>query len=803
MSGVQDLRFAFRMLRKKPWFSAAIVVTLGFGMGINTTVFSLVYAVLFKPLPFPGGERLVIAIASRGRETHAVSYADYLAFRKASTSFERLEAISRMAVDLGERDIPPQRYRGGRITPGMFDMLGMRPVAGRGFESADAKPGAQTVVLLGYGVWKDRYSNDPAVIGRTVRVNEAPAVIVGVMPEGFKFPNSEDLWTCATPPDAAAAQRRDRDYRMIGMLTPGVSIDTARADLGVIANHLAAEYPATNKNFGAAVQTFHESMNGGEVRVIFLLMMGAVGFVLLIACANVANMLLSRAVERSREVSIRAAMGASRWRLVRQLLVESVVLAAVGGGMGLLLSAAGIAAFDRATADVGKPYWIDFSMNYVGFGYFAALTIVTGVIFGLAPALSASRVNLNDTLKEGARSSGGRLGGWLSGALVVLQFSLAVVLLSGAGLMMRSFLVATNEFSEMRAGSVLTARISLPRERYPKPEDRQRFFEQLAPRLASLPGVQSAAMTSNAPGEGSATWRFEVEGAPPVEAAQRPTAFGIVSGKGYLPLLGVSLLRGRDFEDIDGLPGREAAIIGQSLAARHFPNQDPIGRRIRLFDGENRPKPWMTIVGVTPEIRQQPPNESGNPLVILPYRFESYSGMTLVLRTAGAPTALAAGVRSEVQGIDQDLPLFDTMSLAQQFYRRSWYLSVFGTVFLIFAIVAMAMAAVGIYAVMAHAAGRRTREIGVRMALGAGERSILAMMLARGLTQLGLGMVLGLAAALAVCRLMARLLFGVSPSDPLTFAIVTLALGIAGLAAIFFPARRAARLDPLQALRYE
>jgi putative ABC transport system permease protein len=806
MNWTQDLRFAFRMIRKNPWFSAAIVMTLAVGMGVNTTVFSLVNGVLYKPLPFPGGDRLVMVSAdnvSRGRDFVNMSYADFRDFREAANAFEHLEAFTGEPMSLGERGNPPQRYRGMRLSAGMFEMLRVTPVLGRGFVASDEKAGAEAVVLLGHGVWKERYGNDAGVIGRAVRINEKPAVIAGVMPEGFKFPNNEDLWMPAVP-DAQLERRDNRRFTLVGILKEGRSIAEAQADLGVVAHRLQQQFPDSHKDHGIRVQTFHEVMNGGTIRLVFLLMLGAVGFVLLIACANVANMLLSRAVNRAREVSIRAALGAGRWRIIRQLLIESVVLALLGGLLGLFLARWGIHGFSLAVENVGKPYWVEFSMDYVVFGYFAAIIVLSGIIFGLAPAVQTSRVDLAQALKEGARSAGGSHGGFVTGALVVVQFTLAVVLLSGAGLMMRSFLLAQDEFSFLHGERVLAARLGLPEGRYPKPEDRQRFYEKLVGRLGSLPGAQVVSFVSNVPNGGSAGWRFELEGQAIPEAERRPAAAGVVASKDYFRLLGLAVVRGREFEDHDGLPGKEAAIVSQQFVARHYPNQDPIGKRLRLFGPKNEPKAWMTIIGVVPGFRQNDPsNPTNDSQVFVPHRFDSYAGMTILIRTQGAPASLAQAVRSEVQLLDEDLPLFNVESLEDYFRRARWQWRVFGTLFLIFAVVALGMAAVGIYAVMAHGTSRRTQEIGIRLALGAGFGDIMRLVLRRGLLQLILGMVLGISAALAVCQLMARLLFKVSPRDPITFALVAIALAAAGLLACWIPARRAARLNPVRALRYE
>lgn len=806
---IQDLRFALRMVASHPWFAAAVIVTLALGIGINTTVFTLVNAVLFKPVPIPGGERLVTVSGQDLKKPdnfYGISPAELAAYRGNASSFDGLEATSGGSAVISENGNPPERYSMARTTTGLFEMLRTPPLLGRGFSPEDGKLGAEPVVLIGHSVWMNRYAGRADIIGRAVRVNGLPATIIGVMPEGFRFPQREDVWMpyIAKPEDLE--NRGNRPLRAFGLLKPGGSMQKASADLALAAHGLAREFPKTNENTGVSVRTFHDTFNGGTIRVLFLTMMGAVGFVLLIACANVANLMLSRALARQREISVRAALGASRWQLVRQLLVESVFLSSLGGLLGFGIAAGGVHLFDLATRDVGKPYWIQFSMDFVVFGYFAVISVLSGLLFGLAPALRASRIDLNTALKDGA-PSGGSTAGKLTGVLVVVQFALTVILLAGAGLMVRSFFAAQTMNEFIPTTQVFTARISLPNgkdERYPEPTPRVRFYDDLLRRLAAAPGITQAAIASDLPGQGSPTRNIELEGrtlAKPEDASR--IAISVVS-PGFLGAINLPTLLGRGFNDFDGEPGKEAAIVTRDFAAKHWPGEDASGRRFRFLEGrDNKPGPWITVVGVCGNITQRPQDADNPPLAYIPYRQMGWNAMSLLVRTTADPTTLAPTVRGAVQSLDQDIPLFDVRTLQQSLDRQSWFLVVFGSLFFSFALIALLMASVGLYAVVAQATVRRTREIGIRMALGATEGGIVRLVLARGLVQLGIGLVLGLGGAFAATRLMKNILFLTSPNDPGVFiAITTMLVGI-GIIACWIPARRAAALHPVKALRQE
>lgn len=797
-----DLRFALRMIRTHGWFSLAVVVTLALGIGLNTMVFTIVDAALLRPVPVPGGARL-IAVAGRdltgGDRNNRISYPDLLDLRAQSHSLDALEGGSDSEGVLAEPGNPAQPWRLQRTTTGIFSMIHAHPILGRGFQPSDAEPGAAPVLIIGYTVWKERYNAAPSVIGRQVRVNEKPATIIGVMPKGFAFPTLVDLWMPLVP-TADDLKRDNRDLQAFALLKPGVSRITAQTELSSIAARLAAQYSETNKNYSVLVQTFNERYNGGNIAMVFLLMLASVGFVLLIACANVANMMLSRAIGRQREMSIRAALGASRWRVMRQLLIESVALSILGGLAGLALALGGVRWFDLATSNVGRPYWVQFTMDYTVFGYFAVLCILSGIVFGLAPALRSSRPDLNAMLQEGGRSIGRLRGGRLSALLIIGQFALTLVLLTGAGIFVHSLLRSFASNRSLPADQLLVARINFPGDRYQDTASIQRFYDQLLPRLQAIPGVSDAAFVSNPPGLGSADNNIEIEHTPVNDPAHRPPISFVVSTPGYLSTVGVSLLLGRDFNATDGSDHHEAAIFTLD-AARHFwPGQSAIGKRFRFYDDKNKPGPWITIVGICANVVQDLNNNAPRPLFLLTFRQEGWNGMSLVVHSTTDPLP---AVRAAVQAIDQDLPLRDTYILTAAIDHQLWYLHLFSKVFLGFALIALVMASVGIYAVLAQSTGRRTQEIGVRIALGASMRNIMLLVMRSGFWQIGAGLALGLAAAIPAARFMANLPIGVSPTDPVVFFAVASVLALVGLVACWLPARRAASLDPVTAIRCE
>ena len=815
---LQDLRFALRMLLKHRWFSAAVIATLAMGIGINSTVFTLVNAVLYKPVPIYGGERIVTVMLNQldePEDRQGVSWPDFLDLKAQTRSFDSLEALSYERGIVSETSLPPEHVEYATVSTGLFDMIRQPVAVGRGFSITDGDAGAEPVALISHRLWQNRYHGDPAVIGRGIKLDGKPVTVIGIMPDGFNFPNREDCWVPFQP--TPELESRDQPAAMLyGLLQPGTSIAEAQADLGLILGRIAAEFPATHANFGMLVRTFHQTFNDGPIHIVFLMMLGAVGFVLLIACANVANMMLARAMTRRREIAVRAALGASRRQIIRQLLIESTVLSVIGGLLGLAFSGIGLHLFDLATSDVGRPYWIQFQMDWVAVAYFAAITLSTGMAFGLVPALRASRVDLTTAIKDGTPGAGASRNR-LTGVLVVLQFALTVVLLAGAGAMVRSFFLADQLNNFVKPDSILTARLQLPDdegERYQSAESRQQFFDQLLPTLNRLPGVTVSAAATQFPGMGAHLRGLEFNGRPNPDPTKPPSGGMVIGTPDYLEAIALPLLRGRKFTAlrIAGEPGREAAIVTQAFAARYWPGEDALGQSFRLaLDKEDQskadasPNPWMEIVGISADIDQSPHDPEAPPVFFVPYSQHSWAWVGILVRSRGDAPSLALPVRQAVQAIDPDLALYDVQTLTAGLDRQRWFLRVFGSVFSVFAATGLLMAALGIYGVIAHQTAQRTREIGIRIALGATGQNIARLVLSRGLWQLAIGIGLGLCGAFGATQVMVNvgLIIGMSPRDPVLFGgIVMLLLGV-GLAACWLPARRATRVAPTEALRVD
>jgi predicted permease len=808
---LRDFRFAVQIIAKERWYSAVAVIALALGIGLNATVFTLVNAVLIRGLPFKDSWQLfMLGSQLKGKGSGGnVSLADLADWRAQAHSFTALGGFAPLSASLSDDRSAPQEVQAVQVTANTFSILSQPPLLGRDFAPGEDRTGAEGVAILGYTLWKTRYASDTGIIGHSIRVNGTATTVIGVMPDGMRFPTNADMWI-ALVPTAEQQSRSARFVQAFGRLRGDFSRAQAQIELNGIAARLAETYPDTNKDFGSAwIETFNDRFNGGPIRVVFLSMMGAVGFVLLIACANVANLQLSRSVQRSREVAIRMALGATRWRVVRQLLVESVVLGFLGGGLGLVLAIVGVRLFDRAVQDVGKPYWIVFSMDYTVFGFLAAVCAVTGILFGLAPALQVSRTNVNEILKEGGRgNAGGVRARWMTGTMVVLELVLTLVLLVGAGLMVRCFLKLYSLDLGIKTDHLMTMRLGLPGTKYPTADARLVFYDHLAPRLKSIPGVESVSYATSIPPFGAGTQGVDIEGRPPRKPDEQPPEAGVVTiSPDFFDTVGVQLRRGRSFTETDGAPGSENVIINEKLAAQLFPKEDPIGRRIKFTSQPGPGQPaqmWRTIIGVSPTLRHiHGQSIEPMPVAYVPHRQTAGAFTMLLVRSRLDPAAVMNAVRREVQAVDQDQPVFTVQTVAQLLAQQTWPYRVFGTLFAIFALIALVMSAVGLYAVMAYSVTQRTAEIGVRMALGAEARQVAWLVLKRGLLQAGLGLSIGLVGAFFLSKVMQALLIGITPNDPITFAAITIVLGSVAVAACLLPSHRATRVDPLVALRAE
>ena len=795
---LQDLRYALRSLRRSPGFALAAVATLAIGIGANTAIFSAVNGVLLNPLAFANPDRLVMVWghhASIGKET--ASLPDYLDWKNQSRSFEELAALASTRYNLaGEGE--PEVVRGAQATANLFPVLGMNAAAGRAFTPGEQRAGVGRVAVLGHGFWQRRFGGEREAVGRTIVLSGVPHTIVGVAPAGFRLNQEMDVWTPLVT-DTTLGRRSDF-LVVVGRLRAGVAPSEAQQELSTIMRRLEAEYPQTNSGWGVELLGLQEEMVG-PIRPALMLFMGAVALVLLIACANVANLMLARVAAREREVTIRAALGASRRRLVRQILTESVVLALIGGGVGLLLAAWGVQALkslDSATI----PRLDEIGLNLPALTFALVLSLGTGILFGLVPAVRALRHDLQTGLKEASRGSSGGAGvRSVRGALVLAEVALAFMLLVGATLLLRSFDRLQRVDPGFSGEGVFTGAVVLPRAKYGEPERQVAFADELLARVQSTPGVASAAITSDPPLGGSPPYAsFVIAGVEPPPPGVVQDAVVFTTSPSYFETVRIPLTEGKVYGDTDRAGSPPVAVVSQALARRYWPGRSAIGERVTLGNPADSTG-WMTIVGVVGDVRNEELGRPAYPQLYQPVAQFPVRALMVVARAAGDPLELTPAMKRAVAELDPELPLSDIATLDQRISDTLARPRVNAVLLAGFGLTALILAAVGIYGVIAYGVVQRTRELGIRMALGAGSDTLLRLVIQQGMAPVLAGVALGIAGGLAGTRLLQSLLFGVGATDPLTFVAVTVFLVAVALAAIYLPARRAAQSDPMIALR--
>jgi putative ABC transport system permease protein len=794
------------MLYKNRGFTSVALLALALGIGANTAIFSVVNSVLLRPLPFRDPQRLIMIWEDYqqrgGPEREWASPADFRDFRDLSQSFEHVTALAGWGPTLtGQGE--PEDLQGAGVSHDTFAMLGVDPVVGRSFKPEEDKAGAERVVILSYQLWQRRFGADPTIIGKSVTLSGESYTVIGVMPRNLSFPilNKPDIWR---PIDALLAgnprcQRGCVILRVIAKLKPGISIETARAEVSTIASQIAERFPDSNKGVGATLVPLHEQLVG-DVRPAMLVLLGAVGLVLLIACANVANLLLARAAAREKEVAIRAALGASRARLVRQHLTESVLLAVIGGALGLLI-ASWMVDFLMSFAPAGTPRIEEVTIDIGVLAFTLAVALLTGVAFGLAPALLVSRTNFGSALKEGGReTSATSRGARIRNALVISEVALALMLLIGAGLLIRSFINLQRIDPGFNPKSVLRVDINIPRTRYPAPEQSAAFYKQLLDRVIGLPGVEYAGAVSSLPLSGGGTdANFGIEGQALPEPDRQPVAWYSSITPDYLRAMGTRLVKGRELTELDSADAPKVVIISETMARRYFPDTEPVGKRL-VFGGG---KDLREIVGVVSDVKFFGLSVDSRPSMYFPHAQNPARGMSLAVRTQVDPLSLAAAVRGELSKLDPELAVSNVMTMEQlvgtSLAEPRFVLLLLGT----FAALAMLLSAIGVYGVVSYSVTQRSHEIGVRMALGAQASDVLRLVVGQGMTLVLGGVGLGLIAAFGITRLMESLLFGVGATDVATFASTAVLLTGVALGACLVPARRATKVDPMVSLRCE
>jgi predicted permease len=806
----QDLRYGVRMLLKKPVFTLVAIITLALGIGANTAIFSVVNSILLRPLPYLEPEQLVLINHDYPQISlkASVSAFGYQHYRDHAKSFEHVTAIQQGSFNLtggGE----PERINAARVTANFFPLIGAQAGQGRVFLPEEEADGRNRVAVLSEAFWQRRFGGSASVLNQTITLNGENYTVVGIMPAGFQFGRevgfTVDLWMPLTfPPEILVSNSLTNEFLfVIARLKNGVSFQQAQAEMDNLADGLRSQYMpgATRQNWGLTLQSFNELIIG-DIRTPLWILLGAVALVLLIACANVANLLLARATERHKEMAIRAAMGAGRGRVLQQLLTESVLLSVAGGVLGLALAAAGVRILSKLD-QLRIPRFHEIGLDGRVLLFTLGLAVLTGVVFGLVPAMQMAKTDLHETLKEGGRSGSSLARGWLRSTFVVIETALALMLLVGAGLLMRSFWRLQQVSPGFEPQQLLTMNLALPDYRYREPHQRASFYQQALEQIRALPGVQAAGAVSSLPLSGNnSSGSFRIEGRDVPQGQSAPHGDRWAATPGYFETMKIPLVRGRFFEQRDVESGPGVAIIDEELARKYWPNEDPLGKRI-TFEGTRENPRFREIVGIVGHVKHRGLEGESRVQYYLPHGQRAQAGMFLAIRTAGNPADFTGAVRGVLRNLDQDLPVFrvNTMEqvVADSMTMRRFMLSLLG----VFAAIALILASVGLYGVLSYAVTQRSHEIGIRMALGARGADVLALVVKQGMRLTGIGIGIGLLGAFALTRLMKTLLFGIGAADPLTYGAIAGMLALVALLACWLPARRATRVDPMIALRYE
>jgi len=801
----QDIRFAWRSILKNPAFSAIVAACIAIGIAVNTTIFSVTDAIVLRPFDFEDSDRLVVVGSRdpRSGDDGSTSYLNFQDWKREARSFSGMSAFGYRSLSITDGD-EPERLEGNIISWDLFQLLGVRPQVGRLFRADEDRPGAPGVVLLSDEVWQRRYHGDSAIVGQVIQVNALPHTVVGVMPPRFKFPQEAQLWI----PIAGLAHsdlRTWRNFQVYARLAPNVSMDQASSELDRVSRRVNEQNGLTRDGWVGFARPIREDLIPDDVKLVVLAMMGAVTLVLLVACANVANLMLARGSARQREIAIRTAIGAGRAAIVRQLLVESLMLAVIGGMIALPLTQLGLTLLDGAMPPEDPiPYYIDWRLDYRTLIYTLGISLVTGVVFGLTPALQSTQGKVYAALKEGGRgTSGGAKRNRIRAGLVVAEVALSLVLLVGASLFVRSFLGMRNTNVGFATDPLMTLRFYLPGAQYDSTTAKVQRVQDILRRVEAVPGVQAATVSNLIPIDGGGSWSsVEIEGQR-YDDTNRPTIFWAGVTGNWLSTLGVPLLSGRNMTESEALDSVPVAIVTQDFARRFWPDGDPLGRRFRIAG--DTAAPYFTIIGVSGEFRYSGLDDTDTPVgaayVPYPYMFARNNGLTV--RTAGNPISLTNAIREQIRASDSKVPVFDTMDMNTVRRLSYWQYGLFGWMFGIFGAIALALAAIGVYGVISFSVSQRTQEIGVRVALGAQRRDVLGMIVRNGLALAAIGIGIGALTAFGVTRVIASLLINVSPTDPVSFGGVSAFLVLVVAVASYFPARRATGVDPIVALRAE